>query len=292
MRSATQRYRKWQPAVQLAIGLGLLVTGSYVFGVLQGLMDFYPADVMDELQQMWKPDESSVQWELGVYRGGYWGQMEHRAPTALELHTTVLLTWFGWRVGGLMLIGMSLFKWKIFGAYRSPAFYKRMVALGLGIGLPLEAFGIYYQHQLDWQINAMIPGLLFNYFSSLFIAAGYLGLIMLFCQSNAGTIIKRKLASVGRMAFTNYLTQTVICTTIFYGHGFGWFGHLERWHMLMVVLGVWIAQIAWSEWWLARFQNGPLEWLWRCATYLRILPLRKPNTSPEVSPPTLRLPAV
>ena len=92
------------------------------------------------------------------------------------------------------------------------------------------------------------------------------------------------------MAFTNYLAQTVICTTLFYGHGFGLFGSIERWQQLILVLIIWAAQIAWSAWWLQRFRYGPLEWFWRCATYLRLLPLRiTPGGVTETRvPPILR----
>lgn len=283
--------RKWRPMVQFWVGLALLMVAPAIFGTFQYFLDRFPPETMQEWEQMWRPDEALVAWEMDVYRGSYVGQMEHRVWTAMEMHTVVLFTWFVWRVGGLMLIGMAAFKWKILGAYRSAVFYQRMVLVGFGIGLPLEAFGMFYMAELDWGIEVMLPAMLFNYFASLFVACGYVGTVMLLHQSGRWPKFEKKLSAVGRMAFTNYLTQTLICTTVFYGHGLGLFGYLERWKQLGLVCAVWFLQIAWSEWWLARFQVGPLEWVWRCATYLRVMPLRKRNEAGVDLPPVLRMPA-
>ena len=80
------------------------------------------------------------------------------------------------------------------------------------------------------------------------------------------------LAYVGRMALTNYLLQTLICTTLFYGYGFGLYGRsgLGR-HPL--TLAIYAVELAWSAWWLRRFRFGPMEWLWRTLTYGRRQPM-------------------
>jgi len=80
---------------------------------------------------------------------------------------------------------------------------------------------------------------------------------------------------VGRMALTNYLGQTIICTTIFYGHGLGYFGEVDRVGQIIIVLGVWLFQIPFSLWWLERFLFGPFEWLWRSLSYLKFQPMRR-----------------
>jgi uncharacterized protein len=77
------------------------------------------------------------------------------------------------------------------------------------------------------------------------------------------------------MAFTNYMLQTIICTTIFYGHGFGLFGHVERVGQIGIVFAVWALQLAISPIWLRHFRFGPLEWLWRSLTYLTFQPMRR-----------------
>jgi uncharacterized protein len=77
------------------------------------------------------------------------------------------------------------------------------------------------------------------------------------------------------MAFTNYLMQSLICTIIFYGYGFAFFGKLERHETYYVVGIIWIFQIIFSNIWLRYYRFGPLEWAWRSLTYWKLQPLRK-----------------
>ena len=77
---------------------------------------------------------------------------------------------------------------------------------------------------------------------------------------------------VGRMAFTNYILQSVILSFIFYGFGFGLFGKLDSATGLAIVLAVYAAQVFASRWWLDRFRFGPIEWLWRALMYGRAPP--------------------
>ena len=99
--------------------------------------------------------------------------------------------------------------------------------------------------------------------------------MMLICKRGVLPHIRTALASVGRMALTNYIGQSVICSVLFYGHGFGWFGQFERVELLYVVAAIWAFQIVFSVLWLSRFRFGPLEWAWRSATYLRIQPIHR-----------------
>ena len=78
------------------------------------------------------------------------------------------------------------------------------------------------------------------------------------------------------MAFSNYIAQSLIMTAIFYGgRGLSLHGQVDRPVLALIVLGVWIAQILWSRWWMDRFTMGPLEWLWRGLTYRKSAPLRR-----------------
>jgi uncharacterized protein len=83
------------------------------------------------------------------------------------------------------------------------------------------------------------------------------------------------LAAAGRMAFTNYLTQSLIMTTLFYGGRLGLMGQVDRPDLWKIVAVVWAVQLIWSTLWLARFQMGPFEWVWRCLTYGRRVPIRR-----------------
>ena len=86
---------------------------------------------------------------------------------------------------------------------------------------------------------------------------------------------------VGQMAFTNYLTQSILCGLVFYGVGFGLYGKLERHEVYYVVAAVWILQIIWSNIWLRYFNFGPLEWAWRSLTYWKRQPFKKESKPAE-----------
>lgn len=82
------------------------------------------------------------------------------------------------------------------------------------------------------------------------------------------------LAPAGRLALTNYLGQSIICTLIFYGYGLGWFGQVGKAGGLLLALVIFASQVLVSNWWVKRFRFGPAEWLWRSLTYLKPQPMR------------------
>ncbi len=81
------------------------------------------------------------------------------------------------------------------------------------------------------------------------------------------------LAAVGRMALTNYLLQSLICTTIVYSYGLSLYGRIGLAQGVGLAAVIYAAQVVWSNWWMHRFPYGPVEWLWRAMTYGR-QPLR------------------
>jgi uncharacterized protein len=98
-------------------------------------------------------------------------------------------------------------------------------------------------------------------------------------QKAAGEKCLTPLAAVGRMALSNYLFQSLVFTTFFYGYGLGLNGKLGP--ALLSVLSVFIfaLQILLSMWWLKRFRFGPAEWLWRTLTYGKLQPMRAKQTA-------------
>jgi uncharacterized protein len=75
------------------------------------------------------------------------------------------------------------------------------------------------------------------------------------------------LAAVGRMALTNYLLQSIICTTIFYGYGLALYGRIGVAAGAALAVAIYLLQVLFSRWWLHHFRYGPMEWLWRTLTY-------------------------
>jgi len=174
------------------------------------------------------------------------------------------------------MVGMAAYKWNILSATKSIRFYTLMVIISSIIGFPLITIGVWYKQQHGWDaaLNQFIDGN-WNLVGGVFIAFAWIGLVMLMCKTGVFKAVQKALAAVGRMALTNYIGQSVICTSIFYGHGLGWFSKLERVELLYVVAGVWVFQIIFSLLWLKYFRFGPLEWFWRSATYLQLQPMKK-----------------
>jgi uncharacterized protein len=103
---------------------------------------------------------------------------------------------------------------------------------------------------------------------------------MLIVQSGAIGWLTTRLAAVGRMALSNYLFDSIVCTALFYGYGFGLFGQINRTGLAAIVLTIWTIQLLVSPIWLKYFRFGPAEWLWRSLTYWRLQPIRQsPNGS-------------
>jgi len=83
------------------------------------------------------------------------------------------------------------------------------------------------------------------------------------------------LAPVGQMALSNYLTQSIVCTLIFYGYGLGLFGKVGHAAGIALTFVIYLLQIPLSHWWMKRFYYGPAEWLWRSLTYLKPQPMKR-----------------
>src|SRR6185437_13276031 len=109
---------------------------------------------------------------------------------------------------------------------------------------------------------------------SVMVALGHVGALLLIYKAGMLTWLTTRLAAVGRMALSNYLTHSIVCTTIFYGYGFGLFGTINRTGLAAIVLAIWIFQLIISPIWLEHFRFGPAEWLWRSLTYWRLQPVR------------------
>ena len=171
---------------------------------------------------------------------------------------------------------MALYKWGVLSNGRSTRFYKRLLVGGGSVGLALVLAGVWVREVVAWEtIPVLTLAFQFNYWGAPLLAIGYLGGIMLLCRWFRNGIIVQALAAVGRTAFTNYLFQTVIATTIFYGYGLGLFGQVSRIELLGVVVLIWAIQIPASVWWLERFRFGPVEWVWRTLTYRQRQPMRR-----------------
>ena len=269
-------FRKMSARKLLIIGLIAISICSVIMIVAELSFPSWPKEMVESARQSWQPGEDIIAEEIATYRGSWKEQMLHRIPAAMGLQTFIFLAMVLWRAGGLMLVGMALFKWGILTAEAYKKVYRNFLIIGLCAGLTLVSLWWITNDQHDWAFEyAMFRGNHFNYWGSLLLALAYIGGVMLLCQAKGLFAIKRPLAAVGRMAFTNYLMHTVICTIIFYGHGFGLFGKVSRTWQMVIVLFIFAFQLWLCPWWLKHFRFGPVEWLWRSLTYRKIQPMKK-----------------
>ena len=125
------------------------------------------------------------------------------------------------------------------------------------------------------------PGVLVNILGDVLWRVGapalsffYAAAILLLFQRTAWQRHLAPLAAVGRTALSNYLLQSVICTTIFYSYGFGLYGRIGQPAGVALTFLIFAVQIPLSAWWLRHFRFGPVEWLWRTLTYGKLQPMR------------------
>ncbi|MEA3503155.1 MAG: DUF418 domain-containing protein, partial [Actinomycetota bacterium] len=238
--------RKRRPQTLLAVGVFLVLVGS---------------TIAIAVQQSLPPNGQGL--------GRYWFVEATAMSTAVETYLTVDV--FS-RSLGMMLIGVALYRLGIVQGTRSPSYYRAMSRLGLGVGLPIAAGGALFQAMQGYSSDIALVGQIPITVATIPIALGYFGLITLWNQRPA-TPFNIRVRDVGRMALTNYLMQTVLGIIIL--RGLLERGDLTRTGIALFVVVVWVAQLSWSKAWLARFWFGPVEWLWRVATYRRYQPLRR-----------------
>ena len=266
-------FRKPPPHRLVAIAAFLLavpiITGVFYIRAMS------PEDVQ-EFQSSLQPTAERIAADLIQYRGGWLAQEPARASAALEFETTLFAWEYFWRELGLMFLGIALFQWGVFSASLPKIAYARMIAAAVLVGIPLTLYGIYANYDAGWKsVPIFFRGELLDYLGSLFVAFGWVAAVMLLCQSQRLQPLLRPLQAVGRAAFSNYILQTVLCTTLFYGHGFGLYGSVSRVGQLGIVLLIWALQLLISSLWFRHFRMGPLEAAWRSLTYWKPQPLRK-----------------
>jgi uncharacterized protein len=269
-------FRRRSPRTLLILGVVMLaiVSGLYLSAGLT--MPEWPAADREGFIETWDPDPETTQAELATYRGGWSGQMGHRVAKSLEFHTSICLFWGFWRSGGLMLIGMALYKLGCFQLRRPLRFSLWSVTIALLVGLPLVGYGAHRQFASGWDVTyTFFLGAQYNHWASILISFGWLGAIYAVGAATSWGGVTRPLAAIGKTALSNYILQTLICTTIFYGQGFALFGRVERLGQILIVVAVWAVQLLGTTLWLRRFRFGPLEWLWRSLTYGAAQPFRR-----------------
>lgn len=237
-------------AILYLIGIGVLL----LLGMISG----------GATNRSWTPDAANLQYEQFWKLKGGVEAISNRADM-LGDNLIALGAQYGWQLAGMMLMGAALMRTGWLKGEFSLSHYRRtgcaLVLIGVIINLP----AIVAQWMLGWDYRwcaflLQAPREL----SAPFQTIGYAALIFGFWPQIARFRLVAAVACVGRMALSNYLLQTLICTTLFYH--FGLFMKFDRLHLLAFVIPVWAVNLVFSVIWLRFFRQGPLEWLWRQLT--------------------------
>ena len=264
--------RKWS-ARRLFIASGVSVLLLLLMDAVMGLsVPYWSAEDLTEFAAFWTPGSAAIAEEVATMRGPWLDQMTIRVPGVLAMQTEYL-PMLALRATAMMLLGMGLYKAGVLNGSRGQRWNGGLAIIGMAVGLAITGWGFHFSETREWSMNVFFNGGLFRSSGMVFLVMGYVGGILWLCEAAKRDWLERWLAPLGRMALTNYLAQTVICTTLMYGHGFGMFGSLGRAQLWFVVLPIWGVQIIASKRWMDRFAFGPIEWAWRSLTHWRIQPM-------------------
>ncbi|HWT16925.1 MAG TPA: DUF418 domain-containing protein [Patescibacteria group bacterium] len=182
-----------------------------------------------------------------------------------------------------LLLPIFLLGWWLVetGKMRDPeqhlVLFRAMTWIGWPFGLAFAVTSsalMYHPAWIEGRGSDMLAGLL-GWCGQVLLCAAYVGTFVLLLRKHFFKRLFGWLAPLGRMALTNYLTHSLVFSTLFYGYGAGWFGQVPRFQQMGLVVAMIAFQAVYSRLWLAHFNYGPMEWLWRSATYLKWQPLRR-----------------
>lgn len=294
----TKRYHHDRPARPWRLGVGIYCFSFFMMSAAGASMYFFPekpATVLSkeaakkaeerkaERAKNRAEREKQIAKETRIMTTGTYGEAvalraerwKEHAPNEVGFATLLI---------GMFLIGTWFVRSGVMENARAnlPLFRKlALYGLPLGIGLGLLGSTIALRPipgsggADGWQLASGLQ-MLGNLPASL----GYLSLVVLMLHSSSAFNKVSVLAPFGRMALTNYLSQSLIASLFFFGYGFGNWG-VSRVDQMLFVAAVIVFQIAFSHFWLARFRYGPMEWLWRAVTYWTIPPMRN-KTAPTL----------
>jgi len=256
----------------VALPILLVRTRGLVVAIVSFLA-IYAAGPVLLYSNLW-PSTATLQHHVAlanqVYAAGSFGEVWHfslqELPLLLPLHVFVFP-----RTLALFLLGALL--WRSGVLVRPQHFRYQMITAaiaGIGGGATLAAADTY-----GYLSNLGVSKAILTSFSPVLLALGYGAAIMALMQFSAAQRFLSIFAPAGRMAFTNYVLQSVIFGLIFFGYGLGQFGRMGAATAFVLGVAVYVAQMVLSKWWLRHHRFGPIEWLWRTLTYGVAQPMRK-----------------
>ncbi|GGF05430.1 DUF418 domain-containing protein [Kangiella profundi] len=249
--------RNLKPVLLITVGF-LLALGSvapYIYDSILAIFDPPPTS------PYWSADTETQTKMLNAYKGNWWQLTADRIEVAIERQTWDFLYFTLWRTSGLMMVGMGLVKVGFFSGQRN---HKAIMWACLLVGLPLSLITawLYTETGFSYQFFNSYLSISF-YIGALVLAMAYVCLFIVWAQSSFAQGLQSLMSKVGRMAFTLYIMQSVICGFIFYGYGLDMYGKVSRSELVLLTLAIWAIQIMFVKMWFQYFEQGPLETVWR-----------------------------
>ena len=209
--------------------------------------------------------------ENTLHRSGYTEIFSKHAENTFETQSVGFYTSF-FESFSFILFGMALFKLGFFHFRLKLRAYRLFTFIGIPIGWALMILSYKVQAKTVeemWYTFSWRPCSAFwvESFARVLLTVSYASALILLCRINSIKPFLNLFSNAGRMAFTNYIMQTVICSLYFFGFGLNHYGEYDATQLFLFVSCVWVLQITYSNVWLHFFKMGPLEWLWKRLTY-------------------------
>lgn len=258
-------FRRRSITTLVIFALILIGLSSLMLSGIGSVIEYLSPEEQQEFLSVWSPTQEQIDQETAIQQSSWLAQMDTRHAMASEMMGTVFI--YIPRIIGLMLLGMALCKLKFFeGGWRNTTL-QLSAAISLVTGLAIIGYGNQLNVEQQWQVTSLFDNFIYNEWGSLLVSYSYLAVIVICYQNRIFMRAQELLTNVGKMALTNYLLQTLICSFVFSGWGLGLFGSFSRVSQLVFVVFVWFLLVIFSQYWLSRYQQGPFEWLARRFTY-------------------------
>jgi len=212
--------------------------------------------------------------ETQVYQSGSFGEVLALRTFYFVFTGLFSLPFFYlWRCLSMFLAGIAAVRLGFFLTDRSRPARWGLTALLFATGLALEIYSDRFLGRDSRQAASLSRAIVLSYVGSLLLAASYARTIITLCSRSRMHRLFHPIAAVGRMALSNYLMHSILGGLLFYSHGLGLFGTVNYAGLFGISCGILAFQLVLSPLWLRHFQFGPVEWLWRTATYAKVQPM-------------------
>lgn len=274
VKTSAGRLWKWGAAF---IVIPILLYWLGAWGIQMTLNSPAAPDMLADFTQARAEMEQMIAAGQQIYgQGSYAEVVAYRLSEVAMMYGGGGLVFFVPTILGTILIGAAFAR---AGIFIKPLEHRKairnMVFFGAIFGLPSALVVGIYGLNIDMMMPDYHGAMIFTVqaIANIGLCFVYMGILALLYLSGKKWL--QHLAPAGRMALTNYLTHSIVFTTLFYGYGFGLYGEYGRFATTLMALALFGGQLWFSTWWLQRYRYGPMEWLWRSATYMSLQPMRK-----------------